>query len=292
MTSVWMKAASLTGFKSSLRASPLAGSFAATKSSALAAGSLIVTCTAQLALVPPRAFSDEYERQVKQIQADVAATEREMERLGLSSQHRAGMLADQNKTQGRSTPLIQFVDAKKTLVAPPGKILWGVILERIVLSSEPHPVRVKLDRDQGIFSRLIVIGIARPSSTQGRIQFDLDRMVLSTGGVEAIAAVGVDEQGSLGIVSHVLSSKALATAGALGTGILSGVAAGSQTLNQGALGFTQTEVNPRNALLQGLAQAASDQSKRLIEDATKEKPILTLEPGAQVGVLLQSEVRL
>jgi hypothetical protein len=254
--------------------------------------SALFAFTAMASPICAQPSSSEYDRQAQRLKADILATEREMERLGLSSQRPASVSERGNKPDVRKFPLIQFVETKKSLIAPPGKILWGVILERIVLSSEPHPIRVRLLQDQGVFSRLTVLGVARPSSTQGRIHFDLDRMVLSTGSVETIAAVGVDEQGSLGVVSHVLSSKALATAGALGTGLLSGVAAGSQSMNQGSLGFTQPEASPRNALLQGLAQAASDQSKRLIDDATKEKPTMILEPGAQVGVLLQSEVRL
>ena len=53
----------------------------------------------------------------------------------------------------------------------------------------------------------------------------------------------------------------------------------------------QTQPGNRNGVLQGVAQTAADQSKRLIDDATKEKPILVVEPETKISLYLDEEVR-
>jgi hypothetical protein len=239
----------------------------------------------------PVPASENYSESAKNINQGISRTDAAMELLGLRPRsHLRSPAASPDESS--SAPILQIVDATNRLVAPAGKILWGKSLGRIILSSDAHPLKLVLDPEQGLFSGLIVLGIAKASSTSGRVQMDLDRLVLRTGRTESIQGLGLDEQGALGVEAHVLSGKLSATGGALATGFISGLAAGSQSQVTGAFGYSQTEITPRNAILQGLSQAASDQSKRLIEDATRERPILILEPGAHVGIYLQQEVRL
>ena len=75
----------------------------------------------------------------------------------------------------------------------------------------------------------------------------------------------------------------------MASSFVSGIAASQQTQAPTAFGFSQTERNGRNALLQGLSQTAADQSKRLIEDVTAEKPVLVVEAGTAVSVYLDCE---
>ena len=57
------------------------------------------------------------------------------------------------------------------------------------------------------------------------------------------------------------------------------------------IGITQNQITPRNSILQGVAQSAADQSKRLIDEATEEKPVFILKPGADVSIYFTEEVR-
>lgn len=73
--------------------------------------------------------------------------------------------------------------------------------------------------------------------------------------------------------------------------LTSGLAAGQQSQVVGPMGFSQVEPTGRNGVLQGVAQTAAEQSKRLIDDATAEKPVLVVKSGAAVTVWVQEEVR-
>jgi len=89
----------------------------------------------------------------------------------------------------------------------------------------------------------------------------------------------------------VLSQKALSVAGAIASSFVSGLAASQQSVTSNAFGFESTQRSPRNTILGGLAQTAADQSKRLIDEATSEKPVLIVEPNTSVTIMFQEEVR-
>ncbi len=80
-------------------------------------------------------------------------------------------------------------------------------------------------------------------------------------------------------------------AGSIAGSFISGYAASQQTQQTTAFGFSQPQTGARNGVLQGVAQTAADQSKRLIEDATKEKPILVVEPDTKVSLYLDEEIK-
>jgi type IV secretory pathway VirB10-like protein len=136
------------------------------------------------------------------------------------------------------------------------------------------------------------MGKARQSSTPGRINLDFDRLLLKNGKAVTLQAVGLDESGALGLTADVFSSKALMLAGSMAGSFLSGYSAGKQTTSTNAFGFSQSQPTGRNSLLQGVAQAAADQSKRLIDEATEEKPVLVVNPGANVSILFKEGVSL
>lgn len=172
-----------------------------------------------------------------------------------------------------------------------GKILFGRTINRIILSSGEAPVQIQLDQDQATQGGIRLSGIARASSVDGRIIIDLQRLHFRSGKWVPIQAVALDSQGALGLTAEVFSSKTLAVAGAMASSFVAGLAATQQSQSVNAFGFTQTQNTGRNAVLGGVAQTAADQSKRLIDEATAEKPILLLEQGSKVSILVQEEVR-
>lgn len=173
---------------------------------------------------------------------------------------------------------------------PTGKLLFGRTISRLVVSSEGAPALIELDERQGAVSGLRMLGIARPSSTQGRLMIDIQKLLLPSRAIE-LQATALDTDGAQGLVAEVFSSKAWSIAGAMAGSFISGLASAQQTQSIGALGFTQTQPTGRNAILQGVAQTAADQSKRLVEEATAEKPVLVVERSTEVSVLIQGEVR-
>lgn len=173
-----------------------------------------------------------------------------------------------------------------------GKFLFGRLVHRLVVGSEAAPAIVEIDPGQGGLSSLRVMGSARPGGTPGRVQIDFQRLLFRSGKSVATLAMALDKEGALGVPAQVLSGKAITIAGAMASSFIAGLAASKQAQIVSPFGSYQTPpATGRNAILQGVAQTAADQSKRLIEEATAEKPILILESGTPVTVFVQEEVR-
>jgi hypothetical protein len=171
-----------------------------------------------------------------------------------------------------------------------GEVHFGQLHTKVIVGTEPVPAVLNFRNDQGVLSGLRATGLAKANSVEGRVSITLSKLILSSGKSVSINAQALDNQGAQGLKAEVISHKALAVAGAMGSSFVSGLAAASQTQRTNAFGFTETQPTGRNAILQGLAQTAADQSKWLIDEATKEKPILILEPGTDVSVFFDEEI--
>ena len=198
---------------------------------------------------------------------------------------------DAHSESKAKAPLFEVHAQLTRMRARAGDLLKATLETRLVVGGEISPSVLKFQDDQGLFSELKVLGKARQSSTPGRIQIECDRIITRSGKTILVKGLTLDEQGAQGIAAQVVSGKALAVTGALATSFISGLAASQETQTTNAFGFSQEQPTGRNALLRGVAQSAADQSKRLIEEATSEKPILILEAGTQVQVYLDEEVR-
>jgi hypothetical protein len=240
------------------------------------------------------AFGGEnYSAQLQRIRANEGAISDQLRHL----RSRYGFAADTLGTSAteKSAPqdrpkLLALHNELRSGYLPAGKLLFGKTLMRLVVTSEAAPLLVTLDDGQGAVSGVRVLGVARPSSIPGRVQVELQKLLLSSRSV-AIQGSALDPEGALGLVAEVFSSKAWSIAGAMAGSFITGLATGQQTQSVSALGFSQAQPTGRNALLQGVAQTAADQSKRLIEEATAEKPVLVVESGMEVVLLIQEEVR-
>ncbi len=174
---------------------------------------------------------------------------------------------------------------------PSGKLLFGRLVHKLVVGGEVSPALIELDSSEGELSHLRLIGQAKASGTSGRISIEFQKLVFATGHAQAIQALALDSTGASGIEAQVVSQKALAIGGAMASGFIAGAASAQQSQNSNAMGFSSIQPTARNSILQGVAQAAADQSKRLIDEATSEKPILIAEAGTAVTVFVQEEVR-
>lgn len=199
-------------------------------------------------------------------------------------------ISEPKEGDDKTTPLFRVHGSLSNSFMGAGKLLYGSLMNRLVVGSDGAPVLIELDEGQGSFSRLRLMGTARPAGTAGRLAIEVNRLLLRGRSV-ALQATALDPAGSFGIEAQVFSGKALAVIGAMASSFISGLAASQQTQEINAFGFQQTQSTGRNALLQGVAQTAADQSKRLIDEATAEKPILVVESQTPVVVLVQEEVR-
>jgi len=243
--------------------------------------------------------SESYESATRRIAERNSQIEKSLKayrtRLGLPAVDEADTASSHSESHSHAqsdqakTPLIQIHNPWVTAQLRSGRLLFGKTLQRLVVSSEPAPCLLELDSDQGPLSGVRVQGVARPSSTEGRMQMELSRILFSAKTV-GFSGVALDERGALGVPAEVFSQKAWMVAGAMAGSFLSGLASAQTTYSTGAFGLAQPNVSPRNSILGGLAQTGADQSKRLIEEATSEKPILVVEAGTSVVVFVNEEV--
>ena len=242
---------------------------------------------------------NEFHESLKQLKKSQKENDQRLKHFGVKSMpnHSTNPLSplDETASDGaeKKAPRLLYVvhDNGKLLRAEPGKLLFGKILNRLIVGGETSPVSSELENKQGLFSGLRALGRARPSGTEGRMAIEFDRIVTRRGTVIPIKGSGQDEAGAFGLEAQLFSSKALAMAGSMVGSFISGVAASQQSQSTNTFGFSQIDRTSRNSLLQGVAQTTADQSKRLIEDATKEKSVLVVEAGTPVTIYLDEEVR-
>ncbi len=235
--------------------------------------------------------ADDFDASLKNVQTLSRRLDRRLSRLGLSPQ----IEAEENDTNlygtsRKTQPLLVVHDSQGAIKIALGSYLFGRLETRLVVGGEPVPCIVKLEGDGSLSSQRIM-GLARSGGTEGRVQIDFHSLLLSGGKSLKITSTALDKNGAYGIEAEVFSKKALAVAGSLAGSFVSGLALGSQTEETSAFGLSRTKVTPRNALLQGLAETGASESKRLIEESTKERPILVVEAGTEVTIFFSEELR-
>lgn len=240
-------------------------------------------------LLTQAGLAQDFSSQVRRLQANGDRIDSQMRQMGFYIQNKKPLGWGEDKPSRQ--PLYQVHSDGAWLRAEAGRTLNAQTLNRLVVGPEGSPAILTLDDNQGLFSGLKVLGVAKQGSTEGRLYIDFDRLVFRTGKVIPIKAVVLDDAGAFGLRAQVLSSKALMVAGSIASSFISGYAATQQTQQTNAFGFTQTQPGSRNGILQGMAQSAADQSKRLIEDSTKEKPVLVVDPKTKATLYLDEEVK-
>ena len=244
-------------------------------------------------LLEAHAVESSYGRDVNRLRANEAQISNQIRtlrsRYGFAQEQPDGR-AESESSESKKPKLLVIHDELKGGRLATGKLLFGKTVSRLVVSGEGAPALIELEDRQGSVSGLRVLGTARASATVGRLSIEFQKLLLSSGAIP-LQATALDAQGAQGLVAEVFSSKAWAIAGAMAGSFISGLASAQQTQSLSSFGFSQTQPTGRNALLQGVAQTTADQSKRLLEEATAEKPVLVVEPGTDVTVLIQEEVR-
>lgn len=232
----------------------------------------------------------EYQHRLSNLKANQAQTQALLNQLGgfSSPKTTSGHEEEDERSQ---RPLFRVHAELRANRIRTGSVYHAFNQNRLVIGGESSPAILEITGEQGNLSGLRLIANARPSGTDGRIHLEVTRLLLRSGRVVNISAVALDPSGSQGLPAHVFSGKALAVIGSIASSFVAGVAASQQTQTSNVFGFTQNQTTGRNAILGGVAQTAADQSKRLIDEATSEKPVLVLDELTPIAVFFQEEVK-
>lgn len=233
----------------------------------------------------------EYQARLKNLKESQAQTQGYLNKILGFSQPSNSNEEDEKEATEKRRPLFRIHNDLKKNRIKAGSTFSAYNLNRILLSGDSTPAILEINDSQGALSGLRIIAQAKASSVDGRIQIEMGRLILTSGRTVSVQAVAFDLSGAQGLPAQVFSGKALAVAGSIASSFVAGVAASKQTQNTNAFGFTQNQPTGRNAILGGIAQTAMDQSKRLIDEATAEKPILLLDERTPLVVFFNEEVR-
>lgn len=236
-----------------------------------------------------QAHAGDYAFQVKRINGLSERIQRKLEAIGMAPE-------PSNDSQGSAEDsglahLYRVHSTKSELRLSQGRFLFATTINRLIVGPEGSPLLVELSEGQGSFSGNRVMGVARQSASAGRLTVEFTTLLFRTGEGLPIQATALDEAGAFGLPAQVFSQRALSIAGAMVSSFVSGLASSQQSLTANAFGFQQVQPTGRNAILRGVAQTAADQSKRLIDEATAEKPVSIIESGTPVTILIEKEVR-
>lgn len=233
----------------------------------------------------------EFQARQAQLKTSQTQTDALLQRLGASFSGLPSSAPSSKKENSSETPLFRVHGELSQARLPVGKLLYGKLLNRLVVGTDGSPVIVELEPSQGVASSLRLVGVARQSATGSRVAVELNQLLLRSGKAVTLRAMALDDSGASGLEAQVFSSKAIAIGGAMASSFISGYAASQQSQVPNAFGFSTPQNTGRNSLLQGVAQTAADQSKRLIDETTSEKPVMVVEAMTSLVVLVQDEVR-
>jgi len=231
-----------------------------------------------------------YDIQLQKIKARSTQLSNKLSRWGIKDYNSTN--TDMVEDSQSKTVVFDLHSELKSKRAVDGDFVFGKLVNRLVVSGEEHPVIIELLDSQGFFSRLRLKGRARQSSNPDRVQIEFSKLTLSSGKSVQITASALDRDGALGVQASVYSAKAWALAGGMAGSFVSGLAAASQTQSTNGMGFATVQPSRRNILLQGVAQTAADGSRQLIEESTREKPVLVVEAGTEISIIFNEDLRL
>ena len=242
-------------------------------------------------LLAVHASAQDFSAQTRKLQENGDKIDAQMNAMGfLLGSKPIAALKHEDKAAAQGHLFQTHGDATR-LRAESGRVLIAETTNRLVVGVEGSPAILTIADNQGLFSGLKVLGSAKQGSTEGRLFIECERVIFRSGRALAVKGSVLDDAGAFGLKAQVLSSKALMIGGAIASSFISGYAASQQTQQTNAFGFSQPQTGTRNGILSGVAQTAADQSKKFIEDSTKEKPILVVEPKTKMSVYLDEEVR-
>lgn len=172
---------------------------------------------------------------------------------------------------------------------PPGSMLWA----KLASGASNGLVRAEVTEglavagEQAIPPGAVLVG--RGSSTDERLLIHFSQVVFKDASIGNISAEACDKEDKIvGLKGSKVGSKALNLAGSIGLGFVAGLSEGYQD-SQAELGGVVHQPSMKNALLNGTATAALQQSQNLMSDLKNRNPILEVPANTDLCVIFGGE---
>jgi type IV secretory pathway VirB10-like protein len=193
-------------------------------------------------------------------------------------------------TKRSGTP-IKYTGPK--LVARPrelGNIPPGSMVNAVLASGASNgPVRAELSEALTVNGVTVIesgaVLVGEGTSSEERLFVVFKQVVFRDGTFGTIAAQACDASDRIaGLKGSKIGNKALNIAGSIGLGFVAGMSQGLQD-TRGEGGAVVTKPSMKNALLNGTATAAMEQSQDLMSDLKNRKPIIEVSAGTPICVI-------
>ena len=106
------------------------------------------------AFVNTAAFAADFDSQLSKIHSQSARIQARLRGLGIQTNDTDSGSIFSDPNAKKIKPMFEVHGDAKTREAEEGRFIFGHLVNRLVVSGENHPVIVKIDQDQGIFSGL------------------------------------------------------------------------------------------------------------------------------------------
>ncbi len=179
---------------------------------------------------------------------------------------------------------LQKVKSQVGVEIPPGTMVKA----RLMSGASDGPTRAILTEDLSVAGEIIAeLGtmlVGQGSSSEERLMVPFSYMVFKDGSQVRIEAQACDESDKMpGLKGSNARGKALKLTGAIGLGVVGGVAMGYQSKQNQASGPVQPSM--RDAVLNGVAVATLEQARAMTSDIQSTKPLYEVPEGTIFYVL-------
>lgn len=183
----------------------------------------------------------------------------------------------------------QLIARPRTIKIPPGSMIKAVLLS----GASNGPVRAEITEGLTIAGERVVeegaILLGQGQSGDDRLSIRFSQMVYKDGAVETIDAQGCDASDKIpGIKGSKIGGQALRLATGIGLTFVGGMADVLQD-SSGQNGTVVRAPTLKNAMLNGAATAALDQSREILANTRNKPPVIEIPSGTSLFILFQKD---
>ena len=184
--------------------------------------------------------------------------------------------------------LALFMERPTLQKIPPGMMVKAVL----VSGASDGPVRAELTDNLTFNGETILeegtILLGSGSSTEERLFVRFDQLVTKAGEVQPTRAEAIDCADKIaGLKGSRVSGQAMRVAGSVGLGFIAGFSEGLQD-SDSVGGVSVRQPSMKNAMLNGAATAALDESRDMMSKVKDRVPKLEVAPGVPIFIIFEN----
>jgi len=204
----------------------------------------------------------------------------------------SGLSGSSEKSEHRGHTSIRFsgpqlIVRKSLSQIPPGLFAKGVLLSGASNGLVRAELLGNIEFNGDVFLEAGTILVGRGMSNEERLMVNFDKIVQKDGSVDSVNIQACDLSDKIvGLKGSKLGNHALKIAGGIGLGFVGGLSEGLQD-SHSENGAIVHDPSLKNAMLNGAATAALDESRDLLTSIKDKVPVIEVQEGTAICVMTQ-----